>query len=100
MSKKIFITPKSSLFKKNVAILSRCMGYPIFHYGNFNPSRADPGGREQNNLIFIFTLLCSGSNSFMKPFEAPQRIVKGKIQISRKKKNAISRNFEIRHFVK
>ena len=30
------------------------VAWGIFHYGNFNPSRADPGGREQNNFNFYF----------------------------------------------
>ena len=48
-----------------------------------NPCCPYPGRREKLTKIFIFTLLCGASNSFMKvlkaftkPFKAPQRSVK------------------------
>ena len=56
--------------------------------GQFNPSRPNPGRREKIKLNFIFTLLCGTSKGFMKAlktfiklFEAPQRIVKIKFNL-------------------
>ena len=47
--------------------------------GTLNPSCPNPKTKRENNLIFIFTLLCGGSksfikafNPFIKPFEIPQ----------------------------
>ena len=46
-------------------------------------TRPGPGQREKIKSRFFFTLLCGTSKCFMKafikPFEAPQRIVKIKI---------------------
>ena len=55
----------------------------------FSPSRPNPGRREKLSSIFIFTLLCGAAKGFMKamkaftkPFEAPKRSVKIKIELN------------------
>ena len=54
-----------------------------------NPPRPDPGRRKRITSKFFFTLLCGAAKGFMttfkifmKPFVAPQRSVKIKIQVN------------------
>ena len=55
----------------------------------FNPSCPNPGRREKINFNFYFRDLCGASkgfmkalNAFIKPFKAPQRIMKIKIEVN------------------
>ena len=43
---------------------------------------AIPDEEKKINKIFIFTLLCGALMAFIKPFEAPKRSVKIKIQLN------------------